>query len=224
MKKLAYITALLLAGSLTAAEINPSLMPGNWTSPRHDYIYKANGTWYMAPEGPNVTKGTWSIKGDQLKLGKETYTIQKLTKTEIIFSDSKNKFRMERTQKLPPTPEKTSNKSEKDQIEESLLLDYYKNKERAKKNPDKIQHVFNYCKIKGEWACINTYTIVDGKEFPKESTWAILHKYKGEWTNLYYAIRIVGNNKIDEDTLNFRGDTSKKILKAIPEIPPEILP
>ncbi len=41
---------------------------GKWTSPRHQYLYRANGTWTMLPEfidGEKSTAGTWSIEGNQ---------------------------------------------------------------------------------------------------------------------------------------------------------------
>ena len=41
---------------------------GRWTSPRHQYLYRANGTWTMLPEfinGEKSTAGTWSIEGNQ---------------------------------------------------------------------------------------------------------------------------------------------------------------
>ena len=40
---------------------------GKWISPRHDYLYRADGTWVMDPDAgdANPTHGTWSIKGNQ---------------------------------------------------------------------------------------------------------------------------------------------------------------
>ena len=38
---------------------------GQWTSPRHSYLYRANGTWTMLPEfedGMQATHGVWHIE------------------------------------------------------------------------------------------------------------------------------------------------------------------
>ena len=47
------------------------LMVGAWRSPRHDYVYLADGTWWMGrpdPKGPEpkVTHGEWHIKDHRL--------------------------------------------------------------------------------------------------------------------------------------------------------------
>src|SRR2546430_11585694 len=79
------------------------LMVGAWRSPRHDYVYLADGTWWMGkpetngPE-PRVTHGRWRIEDHTLVtsttyLGhelpqpskEERYPIEKLTEREIVF-------------------------------------------------------------------------------------------------------------------------------------------
>ena len=47
------------------------LMIGAWRSPRHDYVYLADGTWWMGkPEPmatpPQITHGKWWIKDHKL--------------------------------------------------------------------------------------------------------------------------------------------------------------
>ena len=42
------------------------LMVGKWTTGRHDYIYKADGTWRMLPLDISTTHGTWRIENRQL--------------------------------------------------------------------------------------------------------------------------------------------------------------
>lgn len=39
------------------------LMPGRWHSPRHDYVYRPDGTWQMLEGEPH---GTWTIKNGRL--------------------------------------------------------------------------------------------------------------------------------------------------------------
>ena len=41
---------------------------GEWTSPRHRYLYRADGTWTMLPEfedGYQATHGVWHIEGNK---------------------------------------------------------------------------------------------------------------------------------------------------------------
>jgi hypothetical protein len=39
--------------------------PGKWISSRHDYLFKADGTWVMNDDpNANATHGTWAIKGN----------------------------------------------------------------------------------------------------------------------------------------------------------------
>jgi hypothetical protein len=43
------------------------LLVGQWASPRHLYLYRADGTWTMDDEGLDLsvaTHGTWRIKGN----------------------------------------------------------------------------------------------------------------------------------------------------------------
>jgi hypothetical protein len=42
---------------------------GEWRSPRHDYLFREDGTWTMLPAeqfGIQSTHGTWRIEGNQL--------------------------------------------------------------------------------------------------------------------------------------------------------------
>ena len=68
---------------------------GIWYSPRHSYLYRADGTWVMDPDNKDAplsehTHGTWSIKGNQYTDGtseqSDTYTIILLTKDNFIFT------------------------------------------------------------------------------------------------------------------------------------------
>lgn len=103
MKPLPLVAAMLLSASAFAQiSVDPTTFPGIWSSPRHTYLFKKDGTWTMTPEFPGVTSGTWTIKGTEFTQtvagGKPTiYTITKLTEDEILFTDGKGtKFRMER--------------------------------------------------------------------------------------------------------------------------------
>jgi len=76
-----------------------SLRVGEWTSPRHSYLYRADGTWTMLPEEEGTTHGTWRIEGNQ---NVETVatdppqtwqaTIILITKADFVFMDQTNIF------------------------------------------------------------------------------------------------------------------------------------
>lgn len=45
-----------------------SRLVGEWESPRHDYLYRADGTWTMTPVEPGIAHGTWRIERNQFFL------------------------------------------------------------------------------------------------------------------------------------------------------------
>jgi hypothetical protein len=79
------------------------LMVGKWSSPRHEYIYRADGTWSMLPEEEGTTRGRWRIEGNKFLSSADiepddsrAYTILLLTKDNFIFTDGKTVFYEER--------------------------------------------------------------------------------------------------------------------------------
>jgi len=75
------------------------LRVGKWTSPRHDYLYRSNGTWTMLPADPETTHGVWHIDGNQYFDGvtdtpsdKNKYTLILLTAKDFIFTDGEMVF------------------------------------------------------------------------------------------------------------------------------------
>jgi hypothetical protein len=72
---------------------------GTWESPRHDYLYRADGTWIMLPDEPGATDGTWRIEGNQYfdattidPAGTRQYTIILITKRDFVFTDQEYVF------------------------------------------------------------------------------------------------------------------------------------
>jgi hypothetical protein len=68
---------------------------GQWSSPRHDYLYRADGTWVMLPADPDSTHGTWRIAGNQYFSTIATeppvtlqYTIILISKRDFVFIDT----------------------------------------------------------------------------------------------------------------------------------------
>jgi len=79
------------------------LMVGKWSSPRHAYLYRSDGTWSMLPEEEAATRGRWRIAGNQFfsnadiePSGSGAYTILLLTKDDFIFTDGDTVFYEER--------------------------------------------------------------------------------------------------------------------------------
>ncbi|HEX4409874.1 MAG TPA: hypothetical protein VH206_13965 [Xanthobacteraceae bacterium] len=76
-----------------------ALLAGQWTSPRHDYLYRADGTWTMLPADPGATNGTWRIEGNQYydsgsldPSQTSQYTIVLITKRDFVFFNDKGVF------------------------------------------------------------------------------------------------------------------------------------
>jgi hypothetical protein len=75
------------------------LLVGEWASPRHEYLYRADGTWTMLPVEENVTHGRWRIEGNQYFDTAATdppetsqYTIILITKKDFVFTDQTSVF------------------------------------------------------------------------------------------------------------------------------------
>lgn len=80
------------------------LMVGRWSSPRHEYIYRADGTWSMLPEEEGGTRGRWHIEGNRFFNKADCdpedatgYTIILFTADRFIFMDGGAVFYEERT-------------------------------------------------------------------------------------------------------------------------------
>jgi len=71
-----------------------SLLVGEWKSPRHDYLYRPDGTWTMLPVEEGITHGRWRIEGNQYFDTAATdphetsqYTIILITRKDFVFTD-----------------------------------------------------------------------------------------------------------------------------------------
>jgi hypothetical protein len=42
-----------------------NLLVGKWQSPRHEYLFRGDGTWTMLPVEEDTTHGSWRIEGNQ---------------------------------------------------------------------------------------------------------------------------------------------------------------
>jgi hypothetical protein len=71
-----------------------SLLVGGWKSPRHDYLYRPDGTWTMLPVEEGITHGRWRIEGNQYFDIAATdppetsqYTIILISRKDFVFTD-----------------------------------------------------------------------------------------------------------------------------------------
>jgi hypothetical protein len=76
-----------------------SLRVGEWKSPRHDYLYRSDGTWTMLPAEENITHGNWRIEGNQYfdtaavaTTETNQYTIILITENDFVFADQTDVF------------------------------------------------------------------------------------------------------------------------------------
>jgi len=107
-----------------------TLLVGEWASPRHEYLYRADGTWTMLPEmtdGLRSTRGSWHIKGNQFFATVGTDSTQALPCTIIllsdqhfIFTDGENVFCETRMNSAPASSVEVGNQHPK------TVLDFYK--------------------------------------------------------------------------------------------------
>jgi hypothetical protein len=72
---------------------------GKWSSPRHDYPYRSDGSWTMLPADEGTTHGTWRIEDNQFfttaSIGlpdPAQYTIILITKKDFVIADQSGVF------------------------------------------------------------------------------------------------------------------------------------
>ncbi|MDD5261393.1 MAG: hypothetical protein PHD76_06040 [Methylacidiphilales bacterium] len=77
------------------------LLPGSWRSPRHDYLYRKDGTWTLLPVEEGILHGRWLLKGNRIyesqgytpaNEASPAYTIILLNKDFFVRTDGKYVF------------------------------------------------------------------------------------------------------------------------------------
>jgi hypothetical protein len=77
--------------SFSDAELR-QLIVGRWTTGRHDYDYKTDGTWRMLPADISTTKGTWRIENRQLLEGTGARTIMEASHKQIVLKNEQGSY------------------------------------------------------------------------------------------------------------------------------------
>jgi hypothetical protein len=123
----------------------------------------------------------------------------------------------------PGTP--PAGNPERNAIMDVLRLDFYKNKDDAKKNEKKVLFVVRHLKVKDGWACVNGLPTQRGKEVA-EPRWAVLKKTKDGWVDVDYfgKLRPFATEAEAMDALDMSKETVKRLLPKFPGCPAEIFP
>lgn len=77
--------------SLSDAELR-QLMVGQWSTGRHEYDYKADGTWRMLPVDISTTKGTWRIEKHQLIQDTGARTIMEASRKQLVLKNEQGAY------------------------------------------------------------------------------------------------------------------------------------
>lgn len=75
-------------------------LAGKWRSPRHDYLFRPDGTWTMLPAEKDTVHGRWRITGNQIEVtsgydkpdSTARYTLILLTDKDCVYTDGENVF------------------------------------------------------------------------------------------------------------------------------------
>ena len=68
------------------------LVVGKWTTGRHEYDYKADGTWRMLPFDISTTKGTWRIEKHRLIESGDARTIMEASRRQIVLKNDQGTY------------------------------------------------------------------------------------------------------------------------------------
>lgn len=80
-----------------------AVFAAKWQSPRHDYLYRRDGSWTMLPADADSPHGTWRLEGNQLvetEAGESPatfrYTLLLLTAHDLVYADGHTVFYLKR--------------------------------------------------------------------------------------------------------------------------------
>ncbi len=66
-------------------------MVGKWTTGRHEYAFKADGTWRMLPADTDMN-GTWRIENRKLIDDTGSRTIMEATRKQIVLKNNQGAY------------------------------------------------------------------------------------------------------------------------------------
>lgn len=122
--------------------------------------------------------------------------------------------------RTPPagSPERTA-------IMDVLRLDFYRDPEKARENPDKILFKVHHLKVANGWACVNATPTRNGKD-AGEPRWAVLHRRGGTWEDVDYFKKLgpLPSEEAAMDALAMSAETVKRLIPKLPGCPQDIFP
>jgi hypothetical protein len=77
--------------SLSDTELR-RIMVGKWTTGRHEYEYKVDGTWVMLPTDISTTRGRWRIENHQLIQDSGAQTIMEADQDRLVAKNEKGTY------------------------------------------------------------------------------------------------------------------------------------
>ena len=104
--------------------------------------------------------------------------------------------------------------------------DFYKSRELAQSNPEKIVFKVQFLRVSGDWALANVLPLKNGKDYA-EPRWNLIHNSGGEWQVVDYLDKI---RKYYSDDAEFFGALDMdptavaRLQKEMPELPKGIFP
>jgi hypothetical protein len=91
LERLRRLNATNTVTAMSDAELR-QLMVGKWTTGRHDYAYKADGTWRMLPLDISTTKGTWRIEKHRLIESGDARTVMEASRAQIVLKNEQGTY------------------------------------------------------------------------------------------------------------------------------------
>lgn len=104
--------------------------------------------------------------------------------------------------------------------------DFYKTRELAQSNPEKIVFKVQFLRVSGDWALASVLPLKNGKDFA-EPRWNLIHHKGGEWQVVDYLDKIRKYYKDDAEffgALDMDSTAVARLQREMPELPKGIFP
>ena len=104
--------------------------------------------------------------------------------------------------------------------------DFYKTRELARSNPEKIVFKVQFLRVSGDWALVNVLPLKHGKDFA-EPRWNLIHLSGGEWQVVDHLDKIRHYYNDDAEffgALDMDPTAVARLQKEMPQLPKDIFP
>ena len=106
------------------------------------------------------------------------------------------------------------------------LGDFYKTRELAHSNPEKIVFKVHFLRVSGDWALANVLPLKNGKDYA-EPRWNLIHNSGGEWQVVDHLDKIRHYYNDDAEffgALDMDPTAVARLQKEMPQLPNGIFP